>query len=108
GKSLAICGFGRIGRLVAARAHAFGLRVFVFDPFLYSNSPALTESGSVFCPRLEETLAGADFVTVHAPLTPESKHLFNTRTFGAMKRGAFFINTARGGIVDEIALQAAL
>jgi len=108
GKTLAICGFGRIGRLVATRARAFGLRVLVYDPFVKPDSAAVLESSTIYCERLEDALAQADFVTVHSPLTPETVHLFNSRTFAAMKRGAFFINTARGGIVDEKALQAAL
>ena len=108
GKALAICGFGRIGRLVAARARAFGLRLLVFDPFVDQNAPALRESGAVWCPRLEDALAEADFVTTHSPLTKQTQHLFNERTFAAMKRGAFFINTSRGGVVDEAALLLAL
>jgi D-3-phosphoglycerate dehydrogenase len=108
GKTLAICGFGRIGRLVAARARAFGLRVLIYDPFVKPDSSSVIESGAGYCNRLDDALAEADFVTVHSPLTPETLNLFNGRAFGAMKRGAFFINTARGGIVDERALQAAL
>jgi D-3-phosphoglycerate dehydrogenase len=108
GKTLAICGFGRIGRLVAARAGAFGLRLLVFDPFVDSRSAALREAGAVLRPRLEDILAEADFVTTHSPLTKETRNLFDARTFAAMKRGAFFINTSRGGVVDEAALLAAL
>lgn len=107
-KTLAICGFGRIGRLVATRARAFGLRLLVFDPFVKPGSPALRDIGATLCVRIEEALQEADFVTVHCPLSPETRHLFNPATFAAMKRGAFFINTARGGIVDETALIAAL
>lgn len=108
GKTLAICGFGRIGRLVAARARAFGLRLMVFDPFVDSSSPGLRETGAVLRQRLEDVLAEADFVTTHSPLTKDTRHLFSERTFAAMKRGAFFINTSRGGVVDEAALLAAL
>ncbi|MBI2948367.1 MAG: hydroxyacid dehydrogenase [Verrucomicrobia bacterium] len=108
GKTLAICGFGRIGRLVAARARAFGLRLLVFDPFVDQNASVLLETGAVWCPRLEAALADADFVTTHSPLTKATRHLFNARTFSAMKRGAFFINTSRGGVMDEAALLAAL
>lgn len=108
GKSLAICGFGRIGRLVAARARAFDLRVLVFDPFVKPDSPILRELNATLCERLEDALGAADFVSTHSPLTPETKHLFNARTFAAMKRGALFINTSRGGVVDEAALLEAL
>ena len=108
GKTLAICGLGRIGRMVAIRARAFGLRLVVFDPFIKAGSPALAGLEATLCDKLEEALAQADFVTVHSPLTPETKHLFNARAFGAMKGGSFFINTSRGGVMDEQALLAAL
>ena len=108
GKTLAICGFGRIGRGVAARARAFGVRVVTFDPFVQAGSPALTETGAILCGRLEEALTGADFVTTHSPLTAETRHMFNAATFALMKPGAFFINTSRGGVVDETALMDAL
>jgi D-3-phosphoglycerate dehydrogenase len=108
GKTLTLCGLGRIGRQVAIRARAFGLRVLVFDPFLKTDSPALTGLDATLCAKLEDALSLADFVSMHSPLTPGTKHLFNTRTFAAMKLGAFFINTSRGGIMDEAALLAAL
>ena len=108
GKTLAICGLGRIGRLVALRARTFGMKVAVYDPFVKSNSPALAGLDAVLFENLEQALASADFVTVHSPLTPETKHLFNEHTFGAMKRGSFFINTSRGGVMDEKALLRAL
>jgi D-3-phosphoglycerate dehydrogenase len=108
GKTLALCGFGRVGQQVATRARAFGLRLRVFDPFLAADAPALRETGAVRCASLTEALAEADFVTTHTPLTPETRHLFGARSFAAMKRGAFFINTSRGGVVDEAALLDAL
>jgi D-3-phosphoglycerate dehydrogenase / 2-oxoglutarate reductase len=107
-KTLGVCGFGRIGRVVASRARAFGLRVLAFDPFVAPGTPGLLESGVTLCTGIEQLLAESDFVSVHSPLTPETRHLFNTRTFHSMKRGAFFINTSRGGVVDEAALLAAL
>ncbi len=108
GKTVCICGFGRIGRRVAVRAKAFEMRVIVFDPFVKQDSPVLAESGATLCSKLDDALAQADFVTTHSPLTPETKRMFNERAFGAMKRGAFFVNTSRGGVVDETALLAAL
>lgn len=108
GKTLAICGFGRIGKLVAKRAAVFGLKLLVFDPFVKPGDATLADTGATLCPKLEEALAQADFVTTHSPLTPETKRMFNERTFAAMKRGAFFVNTSRGGVVDEVALLAAL
>lgn len=108
GKTVAICGFGRIGRLVAARARAFGLKVLVFDPFVREDSPALSDVSAKLCDRLEDALANADFVTTHSPLTPETERMFNRQTFAAMKRGAYFINTSRGGVVNETDLMEAL
>ena len=108
GKTLAICGFGRIGKLVAKRAAVFGLRLVVFDPFVKPGDPTLAETGALLCGKLQEALARADFVTTHSPLTPETKRMFNAQTFAAMKLGAFFVNTSRGGVVDEVALLAAL
>jgi D-3-phosphoglycerate dehydrogenase len=108
GKTLAICGLGRIGRLVGARAKAFGMKLTVFDPFVKENSPALLELGAHLCQTLEQALSAADFVTVHSPLTTETRHMFNDRSFAAMKKGSFFINTSRGGVMDETALLKSL
>jgi D-3-phosphoglycerate dehydrogenase len=108
GSTLAICGLGRIGRLVALRARAFGMKLVVFDPFLKADSPSLAEIGAQLCDKLQDAVAQADFVTVHSPLTSETRHLFNDRTFAAMKKGAFFINTSRGGVMDEQSLLKAL
>lgn len=108
GKTLAIVGFGRIGRLVAARARAFGMRLVMFDPFLAPDAPVLADLGAERCPRLEAALGGADFISVHLPLTDRTRRLFDARAFAAAKPGAYFINTARGGVVDEAALLAAL
>jgi D-3-phosphoglycerate dehydrogenase len=108
GKTLALCGFGRIGRLVALRARAFGMGVRTFDPFVPADSPALADTGCVRCENLADALAAGDFVSVHLPLTGQTRHLFNPRTFAAVTRGAYFINTSRGGVVDERALLRAL
>jgi len=108
GKTVCICGLGRIGRRVAVRAKAFEMRVVVFDPFMKPGSPALAESGAMLAATLDEAVAQADFVTTHSPLTAETRQMFNARSFAAMKRGAFFVNTSRGGVVDEAALLAAL
>ena len=108
GKWLGLCGFGRIGRLVGARARAFGMRLAVFDPYVKPDAAVLLESQAQYCGRLEELLAAADFVSVHMPLTPETRHLFDARAFAAMKRGSYFINSSRGGVMDEKALLEAL
>lgn len=103
-KTIAICGFGRIGRMVATRARAFGMRIVIYDPFVKSDSPQIGEVGAILATKLEDALGIADFVSVHSPLTADTKHLFNSKSFAAMKKGAFFINTSRGGVMDEKAL----
>jgi D-3-phosphoglycerate dehydrogenase / 2-oxoglutarate reductase len=108
GKTLALCGLGRIGRKVALLARAFGMRTLVFDPFVKPDAGVLMETGATLMATLGEALAGADFVSVHSPLTPETKQMFNQATFALMKPGSFFINVSRGGMVDEAALLAAL
>ena len=94
--------------MVATRARAFGMRIVVFDPFVKADSPQLGEVGATLATKLDEALQVADFVSVHSPLTPETKHMFNQHAFAAMKRGSFFINTSRGGVMDEKALLGAL
>jgi D-3-phosphoglycerate dehydrogenase len=108
GKTLAICGLGRIGGLVANRARAFGMKLVAFDPFVKPDSPVLRESGALLRGSLEEALSGADFVSVHLPLTSETQHVFSRKMFAATKPGAYFVNTSRGGVVDETALLEAL
>jgi phosphoglycerate dehydrogenase-like enzyme len=108
GKTITICGFGRIGTLVADRARAFGMKVVAYDPFLKIEHDASSWSEIEFSGQLNDALSQGDFVSVHMPLTPETKHFFNESAFAAMKRGAFFINTSRGGVMDEVALLHAL
>jgi D-3-phosphoglycerate dehydrogenase / 2-oxoglutarate reductase len=103
GKTLALIGFGRIGKLVAARAYAFGMRVVVFDPFVKEDA-----AGVLVMSDLHAALAKADFVSVHAPLTAQTRGLIDAKAIASMKDGAFLLNTARGGIVDEAALADAL
>ncbi len=101
GKVLGIVGFGRIGREVAKRATAFGMRVVVFDPFI--SKEALKESPAEFL-ELKALLKIADFITVHTPLTPETKYILNAETLALCKKGVKLINCARGGIIEEKAL----
>ncbi|HEX4122656.1 MAG TPA: hydroxyacid dehydrogenase [Verrucomicrobiae bacterium] len=108
GKTVAICGFGRIGRKVAMYARAFGMKAIAYDPFVKQDSPALLETGATLAGSLEEALAAADFISVHSPLTPETRHMFNRSLLAKVKPGACLINTARGGVVDEAALTEAL
>lgn len=102
GKVVGIVGYGRIGREVARRLRAFGASIVAFDPLL-PNSPDETP----LLP-LDDLLAGADVVSLHAALTPENHHLLNATRLARLPRGAYVINVARGALIDEEALLAAL
>ncbi|HYL56209.1 MAG TPA: D-glycerate dehydrogenase [Gemmatimonadales bacterium] len=108
GKTLGLIGLGRIGRAVAHRArHGFDMRVIFHDP--YPPPPAVVaELDAEPRASVDDVLREADFVSLHSPATPETHHLIDARRLGLMKRGAFLINNARGDIVDEAALVAAL
>lgn len=104
GRTVGIVGLGRIGRGVAAALHGgFGMKVLGYDKFEVLGLPKFIKPVS-----LEEVFAGSDFITLHAPLLPETKGLVNTRLLEEVKPGAFLINAARGGLVDDEALIAAL
>ena len=105
GKTLGVIGFGRIGQRVAARARAFEMQVVAFDPFLDAAAARRLE---VELLPLEELLARADVVTLHTPLTEQTRNLLDADRLALMKKGALLINCARGGVVDEKALLAAL
>ncbi len=107
GKTMGILGLGRIGFRVAARARAFGMRVLVYDPYLVPQHPYVTESGAEPA-DLERVLREADVVSCHLPLTPETRSLISAERLACLKASAVLINTARGGLVDEAALAAAL
>lgn len=101
GKTLGIIGMGRIGSEIAKRARVFGMSVNVFDPFL--TKERATQLGVSSC-SLDEVLESADIITVHTPLTPETKGLLNEKTLAKTKKGVYLLNCARGGIIDEEAL----
>jgi lactate dehydrogenase-like 2-hydroxyacid dehydrogenase len=108
GKTLGVLGFGRIGRAVAHRAHhGFGMKVIFHDPFPPQEDAVRAVEAE---PRdsVEAVLGEADFVSVHCPAMPETRHLINAERLKAMKPGGFLINTARGDVVDEVALAEAL
>jgi len=105
GRVLGLVGFGNIPRMLAPKAKAFGLRVVTHDP--YVSQEALAAAG-VEGVGFDELLAMSDFVSIHAPLMPATRGLFNRDVFRKMKKGAMLINTARGPLVDEEALIAAL
>jgi D-3-phosphoglycerate dehydrogenase len=105
GKTLGIAGLGRIGQEVAQRARSFGMRVVAHDPFI---SREIAEAIGVSLVSLDELCAAADFLTLHLPSTPETRHLFDARRFARMKPGVRLINTARGELIDEAALKEAV
>jgi (S)-sulfolactate dehydrogenase len=107
GKTLGLIGFGSIGQLSAKLAQALGMQVVAFDAMLGADHPAFAKSG-VRAMGLDELVAGADVISLHVPLVDSTRGLFDARRIAAMKPGAILINTARGGIVDELALAAAL
>lgn len=105
GKTLGIVGLGRIGRAVAQRAAALGMKVVAHDPFITGE-----QGGEVVIEvlSLDEVLARADFLTIHTPLTNETRGIISSAAFAKMKSGARVINCARGGLVDEAALHDAI
>lgn len=100
-KTLGIVGFGSIGQAVAKVALAFGMKVLV-----HTRTPK--ENSAVEFVGIEDLVSRSDIVTVHCPLNPQSEKMFNAALFAKFKKGAMFINTARGGVVDEKALRQAL
>ena len=106
GRQLGLVGLGRIGGRVARIALAFGMNVAVYDPFISPQRPA--ELGVQRADSLEALLAAADIVSLHLPATPQTRQLIDARALAQMKPGALLVNTARGALVDEDALLAAL
>ncbi|WNC17212.1 phosphoglycerate dehydrogenase [Brevibacillus brevis] len=104
-KVLGVIGMGRIGSEVAKRAKAFGMTVMGYDPFLTEER---AQKMGVIHATVDEICRNADFITVHTPLTKETRHIISSREFAKMKDGVRLINCARGGIIDEKALYEAL
>jgi D-3-phosphoglycerate dehydrogenase / 2-oxoglutarate reductase len=105
GQVLGLAGFGKIGRALGYKAQALGMHVITHDPYL---PVGVAEEAGVDRVELDELLRRSDAISVHTPLTAETRHLFGSSTFTQMKPGAVFINTSRGGLVDESALVEAL
>ena len=105
GRTLGVIGLGRTGSAVALRAKAFGMPVIACDPYV---DGVLAKSHGIAMHSLEEVLRSADIVSLHVPLTTETKDMINARTIDFMKSTAYLINTARGEVVDETALYDAL
>ena len=106
GKTLGVLGFGRIGQLVAIRARAFGMRVIAFDPFTAEGR--YREIGAEKAESADDVLAAADFLTLHLPKTPETQGFINTENLAKTKDGVRIINVARGPLIVDEDLQAAL
>jgi D-3-phosphoglycerate dehydrogenase / 2-oxoglutarate reductase len=105
GKTLGIIGFGRIGQRVADRARGFEMKIVAYDPFL---DAAAARRQDVELVSLDDLLARSDVVTLHVPMTDETRNLLNAEKLAKMKQGALLVNCARGGVVDEEALLAAV
>ena len=108
GKQLGIVGFGRIGRAVAARAAAFGVRVAYFARTPHAPAVAISAQIEAEPMPLDRLLATSDIVSLHCPLTPDTRHLIDQTALARMKRSAYLINASRGPVVDEAALAWAL
>ncbi|MCX6768099.1 MAG: HAD-IB family phosphatase [Candidatus Micrarchaeota archaeon] len=106
GKTVGIAGVGRIGRAVARRLKAFGVRLVGYDPYLHPEDFA--DVGVERMPSFAALLAQADVVTLHVPLTQETKNMLNAKTMASMKKGAYLVNVSRGKVVEEKALCDAL
>ncbi|MCK5558242.1 MAG: phosphoglycerate dehydrogenase [Candidatus Hydrogenedentes bacterium] len=104
-KVLGIIGLGRVGTEVAKRAQAFGMHVLAYDPLL---TEARAKTLDIEGCSLDDVIEKSDFITLHAPLTPETYHLLGAEEFARMKKGVRIINCARGGLVDEAALAQAI
>jgi D-3-phosphoglycerate dehydrogenase len=106
GKTVLVVGFGRIGTRSAKRCQAMEMNVLIYDP--YVSAVAINAAGCEPVTDLDAALPKADFVTIHCPKTPETVGMFNAARLARLKPTAYLVNTARGGIIDEPALYAAL
>ena len=105
GKTLGLVGFGKIPRLVKEKSVPFGLNVITYDP--YVSTEAAAEAGAKKV-EIDELIEQSDFISIHCPLTPETRGMFNADAFGRMKKTAYIINTARGPVINEEDLIEAL
>src|SRR5204863_1094014 len=105
GKTLGIAGLGRIGQEVAQRARAFGMRVIAHDPYI---SKEVALGLGVELMPLDDVCATADYVSLHLPVTAETRQLFDSEQLAKCRRGIRIVNTARGELIDESALRRAI
>lgn len=103
--TLGVVGFGRIGKEFIKKAKAFGFKILVSDPFVEASE---IEKFGVEKVEFEDLLSLSDAISIHAPLYKKTEHLFNIDVFNKMKKGSFIINTARGGLIDQVALMEAI
>lgn len=108
GRNLGLIGLGEIAHRVARRAHAFGMNVIGYDPFVSAYDHVLQESKVKQVEELDELFAQSDFISVHVPLTSETRYLLDREAFKKMKKEVFIINSARGGIIHEQQLVEAI
>lgn len=107
-KTLGLVGIGRIGFEVARRAMALEMSVIAYDPYLKPVPEKITQSGIKMMASLDELYKQADYISLHLPVTPETKNMINAAAFAKMKKGVRIVNTARGGIIDEKDLAEAI
>lgn len=107
GKTLGLAGFGGIGQLTARLARGLGMQTVAYDPYLQPDAPALAETETRLV-DMDGLVAESDVISLHIPLTDETRNLFDATRITAMRKGSVLINSARGGIVDEVALASAL
>lgn len=107
GKTLGVIGFGRIGYLMAKKAKALGMRVLTYDVIIEKLMSYVEDAGAEAVP-IQRLLSTSDFITIHVPLLPDTRHMIGRKEIETMKRGACLINASRGAIVDEEALREAL
>jgi D-3-phosphoglycerate dehydrogenase len=105
-KNILIAGFGRIGKKLISRCLAFDTKVYIYDP--YVDKDVIEKHGGIKIDNIEEGLKNADYVSLHMPLTPETKDLINYSIIKKMKNTSIIVNTARGGIINEDDLEKAL
>ncbi len=105
-KTFGIIGLGKIGRAIVPKAKGFGMLVIAYDPYVDDDIFVLTGVQRKY--ELDDLLREADYITIHAPLTSETRHMIDAHAFGVMKENAIVVNTARGAIIDQDALCAAL
>jgi len=105
GRVMGLVGFGAIARAVAARARALGMTIIAHDPMLSQDDPAWSDAQSLTLPEL---LARSDVISLHVPLTDATRRMIDGKALATVRKGAILINTARGGVVDEMALAEAL